>query len=242
MEEPISPSVIRNEREREEVLERQMEEWDIIAEEKLKKREEDRKRMYDAHQRKNGAPRKQVHWDLNSIEGGREQGGGEERLYDENVSVEEFLRALDLERYVEHFRTQEVDMELLRSLTLNELMQNLGLPWGPAKKIVSKLHPSPQSSDSLSFGGRWGHAPPVSPPSPLFRNRSFHEGDERAVRHHGERERAAAFNATRYNPNIGWLMGDEERARAGELHEGMGGGGGAGNYMAAPRWGYHGDT
>jgi len=210
-EEPISPSVIRNEREREEVLERQMEEWENLAEEKLKKREEERKRMYEAHQRR--TQRKQVRWDLP----GEEVGEG---LYDETagMSVEEFLRALDLERYVEHFRTQEVDMELLRALSLNELMQSLGLPWGPAKKIVTKLHPS---QDAMTFG-RF-HAPtPAAPPSPLFRNRSYHE-----LR---MPDRPAVNNAPRYNNNIGWLMGDEERrlnVPAADYHD---------PYAGSPRW------
>lgn len=58
------------------------------------------------------------------------------------IGVEEFLQSLDLGKYIPNLVKHEVDMELLRTLSMEDLMQSLGLPWGPAKKIISKLHQS----------------------------------------------------------------------------------------------------
>lgn len=223
IEEPISPSVVRNEREREEALEREMEEWEKIEEEKMKMNLAEGGQQ----QQQQKKVKKKVHWGFLGMKGEVDPlryntDGGINYSYDvcgHWDNIEEFLRALDLGRYIENFRSQEVDMELLRGLSVNELTQVLGLPWGPAKKIVSKLH-SPQEELYLTEryhmgpggGGGGGSVAPAS--GALFRNRSFHEGDKsRSMGGFYGAPSASRYNssASAFNPfNSGWPSGEGE--------------------------------
>jgi len=66
--------------------------------------------------------------------------------------MEEFLNSLGLNKYVATFKEQEIDFDVARKLTDDELKE-LGLPLGPRKKfleaIQSKASPSPSLPPSL---------------------------------------------------------------------------------------------
>ena len=53
-------------------------------------------------------------------------------------SLSEWLKSRDLERFVEVFEENEVDLTTLRLLTESDLKE-LGLPFGPRKRILNLL-------------------------------------------------------------------------------------------------------
>ncbi|RDX99900.1 SEC23-interacting protein, partial [Mucuna pruriens] len=55
-----------------------------------------------------------------------------------DTSVDEFLRSLDLEKYLITFQAEEVDMTALNHMT-DEDLKAMGIPMGPRKKILLAL-------------------------------------------------------------------------------------------------------
>src|ERR1035438_5498694 len=76
------------------------------------------------------------------------------------ISIEEWLRKLDLERYAGIFLENEVDFATLEVLTDNDLKE-LGLPFGPRKRLLSAIvdlnrpqQPAIEPSAGISIGER----------------------------------------------------------------------------------------
>ncbi|XAR65014.1 hypothetical protein NMG60_11008951 [Bertholletia excelsa] len=59
-------------------------------------------------------------------------------MSNEHVTVEGFLRSLNLDKYVINFKAEEVDMTALKQMRDNDLKE-LGIPMGPRKKILLAL-------------------------------------------------------------------------------------------------------
>jgi hypothetical protein len=53
-------------------------------------------------------------------------------------SIANWLRALGLDKYVGLFTEQEIDLDLLRELTDQDL-EKLGIPFGPRKKLLKAI-------------------------------------------------------------------------------------------------------
>jgi class 3 adenylate cyclase len=69
-----------------------------------------------------------------------------------SVSLLEWLRAHDLERFIEVFEENEVDLSTLRLLTESDLKE-LGLPFGPRKRILNLLGDEKTPDKSLPQAG-----------------------------------------------------------------------------------------
>jgi len=63
--------------------------------------------------------------------------------------MEEFLNSLGLNKYVATFKEQEIDLDVARKLTEDELKE-LGLPLGPRKKFLEAIQNRASSSSSSS--------------------------------------------------------------------------------------------
>lgn len=61
------------------------------------------------------------------------------------TSITEWLKGLDLERYASNFVDNEVDFETLRLLSDDDLKE-LGLPFGPRKRVLKALEEMRQSA------------------------------------------------------------------------------------------------
>lgn len=77
------------------------------------------------------------------------------------TSITEWLKSLDLERYASNFVDNEVDFETLRVLS-DEDLKELGLPFGPRKRVLKALEemqqpsqpPAPAADPSQATGER----------------------------------------------------------------------------------------
>ncbi|CAI9768028.1 unnamed protein product [Fraxinus pennsylvanica] len=58
----------------------------------------------------------------------------------DQLTVDSFLKSLDLEKYAIYFKAEEVDMNTLRQMGDSDLKE-LGIPMGPRKKILLSLLP-----------------------------------------------------------------------------------------------------
>ncbi|PIN21282.1 hypothetical protein CDL12_06017 [Handroanthus impetiginosus] len=61
-------------------------------------------------------------------------------VVDDQVTVDSFLRSLDLEKFAIVFKAEEVDMYSLKRMAERDLKE-LGIPMGPRKKILLALQP-----------------------------------------------------------------------------------------------------
>ena len=61
-----------------------------------------------------------------------------------------FLKQVGLERYQKNFEDAEVDMDLVRTLSEDDMMKYLRIPFGPARIIRGAIEDSASSVSSLS--------------------------------------------------------------------------------------------
>jgi len=76
--------------------------------------------------------------------------------------MEQFLNSLNLNKYVEKFKEQEIDLEVARKLTEEDLKE-LGLPLGPRKKFLEAIQ-SKSSFTSASTSSTTPSAPATVSP------------------------------------------------------------------------------